>query len=503
MVKTQEKSNTENNDSKGFTENPVKANKIKASTVYKTCTEHLSPFGGLLALIKFIDLIKFKEVFDETFVKPKRKPKLGNYRMFTGVLVLLFIGFNRIWHFSYIRRDSMVCGFLSVPLLPVASTFWRYIGSLGINQANALLNITCIIRERVWKSLEICYRKIHVDIDTTVETLYGDQQGGRKGHNKQNRGKKGYRPVLAFIQETREYIAGKLRKGETISGAETAAIIYQIKKNLPGCVRYVLVRGDGEFISWDSVSAAKECGFDFIMANKGCNPPFNSNKWYKVRKKDHAEYNSCEYTPMGWKTKFRFVAMRIPKEKNVEPGEQIQLPLFEEEEQQYTYRIFCTSLKSKAHKVIALYDKRADVENLVGEAKREGLAAIPSTKFLTNYAFFQLVMLAYNLWRYLKLSAQAGIEHEKSDAATEPSSASPEMLEGIEYNTIRIARLKLLFIAAKVVSGQNTNEVRYSIHDSRTDGLMGFLNILDDMRAKTSPWLEKNSWPSRFQLNST
>jgi hypothetical protein len=50
--------------------------------------------------------------------------------------------------------------------------------------------------------------------------------------------------------------------------------------------------------------------------------------------------------------------------------------------------------------IIIEYDKRADVENLVGEAKREGLDMIPSAKFKSNYAFFQIVMLAYNIWRH-------------------------------------------------------------------------------------------------------
>ncbi|MDP7354297.1 MAG: hypothetical protein QGE94_04380, partial [Desulfobacterales bacterium] len=63
----------------------------------------------------------------------------------------------------------------------------------------------------------------------------------------------------------------------------------------------------------------------------------------------------------------------------------------------------------KALKVIAKYDKRSDVENLVGEAKREGLDAIPSDKFKNNYAFFQIVMLAYNIWRYMKILAHQSI----------------------------------------------------------------------------------------------
>jgi hypothetical protein len=43
----------------------------------------------------------------------------------------------------------------------------------------------------------------------------------KKGHNTNNRGKKAYRPVLCFIEQTRAYLLGKLRKGETISGKET------------------------------------------------------------------------------------------------------------------------------------------------------------------------------------------------------------------------------------------------------------------------------------------
>ena len=51
----------------------------------------------------------------------------------------------------------------------------------------------------MWHVCEIEYRRIHIDIDTTVETIYGRQQGGRKGHNTKNRGKKGFRPVKGFI----------------------------------------------------------------------------------------------------------------------------------------------------------------------------------------------------------------------------------------------------------------------------------------------------------------
>jgi hypothetical protein len=473
MVKFNKSKKRKNHKNKGIKGSAARARKINASTPHETCSEQLSPFGGLLAMIKFFDLIDFKQIFNATYHMPTRQPKLGHYSMVAGLLMLLFIGFNRIWHFSYIRLDAMLCGFFRVTKLPVASTFWRYLDSLGINQAQSLLKLMSVMRERVWKQLGLNYVRICIDIDTTVETIYGNQQGGRKGHNTKNRGKKGYRPVLCFIEQTRECLIGRFRKGETISGKQTAAFIVQTKSQLPACVQKVLLRADGEFQSWESVEAAISCGYDFIIANKRCDPPFDPSGWCRPWKRKDVAYNSCVYQPIGWQAPCRFVAMRIPKTK-LAPNQQVQCALFEDDN--YTYRIFCTSLSGPAHEVVGQYDKRADVENLVGEAKREGLEAIPSAKFKNNYAFFQLVMLSYNIWRYIKLLAVSQGRKEM------PS------LKTVASNTIRIARLKLLFIAAKVVKDQNRDKVKYSIHDARTPAMIHFLDFLDHARLKLKPW---------------
>jgi len=492
MVKQRRKNSRKKRKGKGFHKNRAGARKISASTAYETCTEQLSPFGGLLALIKFFDLVHFKEIFDSAYQKPSRDPKLGDHLMMVGILMLLFIGFNRIWHFAYIRLDAMLCGFFRVTRLPAATTFWRYVDSLGINQAKSLLKVMSILRERVWQLCDISLYQIRVNIDTTVETVYGNQQGARKGHNTKHRGKKGLRPILCFIEETREYLIGKLRKGTTVSGKETAAFILSIKEHLPGCVQSVLLRADGEFLSWESVEAAIKAGFRFVIANKGCSPPFDPGNWYQPFKRQDIEYNSCFYQPTGWGCICRFVAMRIPKEKKKGTKQALQCILFKDDD--YTYRIFCTDLPGKAHEVIAEYDKRADVENLVGEAKREGLEMIPSAKFKNNYAFFQVVMLAYNIWRYMKMIAQRSLSRNQSKSTEAPSG----VLKGIVENTIRIARLKLLFIAAKVVRDENRDKVKYSIHDARTPAMIHFLKFLDKVRSRPRPWHIVGLWPQRF-----
>ena len=465
MVKKQKNDSRKACNSKRFSDDYGSARKINASTEVETCGEQLSPFGGLLGLVKFLDLFDFKKHFEETYIAPSREPKLGHYAMVLGILMLIFIGFNRIWHFVYIGLDAILCGIFRVQRLPVASTYWRYLDSLGMNQAQSILRLMSRLREQVWKRCGTNYSHIAIDIDSTVETIYGNQQGGRKGHNTKHRGKKGYRPVLCFIEQTREYLWGKLRKGETVSGEETAKVIHAIKGHLPSCVKEVLIRADAEFMSWLSVEAALREGYDFIFANKQCEPPFDAAAWYRSRKQEEIEFNSCMYKPFGWKQACRFVVMRIPK--NRQDGKQTQNELFEED--LYTYRIFCTNLCGNAHEVILTYDKRADVENLMGEAKREGLDAIPSGKFKNNYAFFQIAMLAYNLWRYFKMLAHL-------------CGSKTTTIKRIKDNTIRIARLKLLMIAAKLVRSGNRDKVKYSIHDTRTPGLLMFYEFLDRLR---------------------
>jgi len=414
--------------------------RITADTRYGECSERLTAFGGLLALVKFLDLLGFENAFEEHYVHPKREPKLGGHRMVAGILMLLFIGFQRLWHFTYVGRDPMLCGILRVKALPAVSTFWRYLRSLSIVQSQSLLRLGGVLRQRVWELCEYRPRRVTVNIDTTVSTVYGEIEGARKGHNTKHRGKKGLRPVLCFVAETREYLCGT----------------------------DIRAHGDGEFIGWESVKACKGEGIRYTFGNKRCDPPFPDDGWY--RHKDY-EYNECTYQPMGWDEPSRFVAMRIPKK---EKGDR-QLKLLESEN--YVYRVFATNETIRPHNVIADYDPRADAENLIGEAQREGVLAIPSKKFQSHHAFFQIVMLTYNLWRWMKLLAGHAQRQEQGDKKVEEHKQIT-----MPDHTIRIARLKMLFVAAKIRFHGNRDEVRYSVHENRAAGLIDFLEYLDDRR---------------------
>ena len=71
----------------------------------------------------------------------------------------------------------------------------------------------------------------------------------------------------------------------------------------------------------------------------------------------------------------------------------------------------------------------------------------------------------------MKILAQRSIQ----EAPASRSDTAHGALKGIMDNTIRLARLKLLFIAAKVPFHDNKTKVRYSIHDTRTPAMLHFL----------------------------
>jgi hypothetical protein len=461
---------------------------IKASTPFDTCNERLTAFGGFLSLVKFADAIGMQEVFESQWKSPRRRSELGCWRMVMGCISLLFIGFQRLGQFDYIRTDAMLCGYFTVPKLPAVSTYWRYLRSLNINHARFLLRIGAILRDRVWQMLGIAHETIHVNIDTTVATVYGKIEGARKGHNTKHRGKSGLRPALLFIDETREYLCGIQRRGETMSGKEVAYQILESKQYLPKGVRKVILRGDGEFISWDSVDASEENGYEHIFGNKRCTPPYPKNKWYR-----HGtyEYNEVVYQPIGWERPSRFVVMRIPKELL---GDR-QLNIFEDDN--YVYRDFSTNRKGKPHKVIEEYDGRADIENCIGEAQRAGLLAIPSKSFASNRVFFQMVMFAYNLWRWMNLA----IRNQQKKSYSESHSPIPQIdHDKITACTINVLRLKMLFVAAKIVTHSDQTKVRYSIHDTRAENIIDFMQYLDRKRADQIKW--DNTVAARYYRNT-
>jgi len=80
MVKQRKKGSRKRRGGKGSCAHRAKARRINASTEFETCSEQLSPFGGLLALVKFFDLVGFRDIFHFAYQAPSVSPSWATIR---------------------------------------------------------------------------------------------------------------------------------------------------------------------------------------------------------------------------------------------------------------------------------------------------------------------------------------------------------------------------------------------------------------------------------------
>ena len=173
----------------------------------------------------------------------------------------------------------------------------------------------------------------------------------------------------------------------------------------------------------------------------------NDADWKPSRETDADEQCEFYYQPEGWGKAYRFLALRY--EKAPEPAEEqpVQYQLFATA--RYIYRVFVTNMEDPLDKLVWFYGQRGSAENLIKEANNDaGLAAHPSCRFVMNQNHFQMVMLSYNLNCWLML-----FNREASDAVVT-----------LRHTTLATARLRFLFVAAKIWRHAGRTGISYADH---------------------------------------
>lgn len=420
------------------------ASRITGSTPYEFGARGLTPYGGLLPVVRLIERLEFRQLIEERLTVKRTPVSMKTYEFVLAIVLALYIGFDRLSHLTFLARDTVITGILGVVRLPVQSTFWRFLNSLGMYNVRQWEQILRELMSRVWQAAQIQRRSITVDTDTTVNTVYGRQVGARKSYNPKNRGKRSYQPILSFIAETGEFIFGNQRNGDKPSGSEVAKHLEGVFAAIPPGVERVRTRQDAGFYCWEAVAANEEQGAEYIIVAQKTTALQRKLEEVRWRWDRHlgAEVADFLYEPHGWQGPRRFVAVRTPVEEKRDKGSQEQYQLFESEH--YTYRAFVTNWKTSPASVVEGYAGRAAAENLIKEANNDaGLASVPGRNFIANKNFFFLVMLAYNLNRWLMLFNHVG-------------------KEPYQRTMLGTARLKYLFIAAKVIRHARRGKIRYS-----------------------------------------
>jgi len=424
--------------------------KIGASTPYDFEGKNLTAYGGLLPIATLLEKLEFRQLVEET-LSVKRVTRVLNLYQFVLAMVLSFyVGFSRLYHLRFLKREPMLVGILQVSVLPPQSTFWRFLASLHLNVAGQVLKIQQVMRQRAWEAAHVELREVTLDTDTTVHTLFGEQMGGRKSYNPKNKGKKSYQPILTFLAETREYVGGELRNGDRPSGVQIARHLASAFDSLPNSVEVIYARADSGFYCWEAVEAyeARGCRF-LISARKTARlvDALKAARWTGSPRTDADGQCEFHYQPEGWGKAYRFLALRYEKTRKPEPGQPEQYQLFDTPE--YSYRVFVTNLDGPIDALVWFYNQRAGAENLIKEANNDaGLTAHPSARWAMNCIHFQLAMLAYNLNCWLML-----LNREEETK-----------VEALQHTRLATSRLRFLFLAAKIWRHAGRVGVSYSDH---------------------------------------
>ena len=208
----------------GVAEDAPEPIKIGASTPYDFDSKNLTAYGGLLPVATMLEKLKFQQLVEETLTVKRVTRAMPWYQFVLSMVLALYVGFSRLHHLRFLARDPLLVGILKVLELPPQCTFWRFLASLHLTVAQQLLEVQRQMRQRVWEAAHVKLTSVTFDTDTTVHTVYGKQMGARKSYNPKNKGKKSFQPILTFCAETKEFVGGEPRHGNT-SGANCATVI--------------------------------------------------------------------------------------------------------------------------------------------------------------------------------------------------------------------------------------------------------------------------------------
>ncbi len=176
----------------GVEEVIAEPNNIGASTPYDFGGRSLTAYGGLLPVATMLEKLGFQQLVEETLTVKRVTRAMNMYQFVLAMVLAVYVGFSRLHHLSFLKREPMLIGILKILRLPPQCTFWRFLASLHLGIARQLLEVQRRMRERVWEAAHVELASVTLDTDTTVHTLFGHQMGGRKSYNPKNKGKRSY-----------------------------------------------------------------------------------------------------------------------------------------------------------------------------------------------------------------------------------------------------------------------------------------------------------------------
>lgn len=365
--------------------------------------KEITPWGGMVFLKQMLDKIGFRKLIDDNADLPVSGSNRG-YKTSTiieGFIASIWCGANRFLHTEVTRHDATLGKIFGWNSTPGQDTYKRFFSKF--NQAT---NQKVSDYFYSWFFDNVQFNNFTLDIDSSVMTRYGSQQGAKKGYNPTKKGRASHHPLIAFIADVKLVANMWLRSGNTSSANNFLSFLDDTLSKLKSKT-IGLIRLDSGFFQSDILDYLEEKSMDYIVAAKFTRPIqrliLYSTNWIIL----NSGIEICEqfYQSESWKKPRRIVVVRQRiKDRPKAPGKQLTLLSEENIYKNYRYSAYITNLKLPAAEVWRLYRGRGDAENRIKELKYDfGFDSFNLNGFFATEAALTFAMIAYNLMSLFRM----------------------------------------------------------------------------------------------------
>ncbi len=351
----------------------------------------LTHFGGISFLHEFIRVLQLRDFLARHLTYPRRNSEYSVSQMLLALIYPILLGLDRIETAKLLRSNGTFQYLTGLPSFPDPQTLRRFLRNAPARLREQLHRVNDRLLERFIHWPEHRSRLIF-DLDSTVLTLFGHQQGAEVGYNPRYRGKRSYDPLLCLEANSSFLWDVELRRGNAGTWAGSEELLACCFLSTPSDIRELRVRADAGF-GYGPVLDMLEARLaqyavvarmipSLKRALRGLRYEPMNPRW---------EIAEFEHQPHNWSHARRcLVARKRIEETDPEPT------LFTLE--RYAYRAWHTNLPLTPAGVWHFYDGRAGMEPRIREIREDyALRKIPTHAFAANALYLEVIRFAYNL----------------------------------------------------------------------------------------------------------
>ena len=351
----------------------------------------LTHFGGIYFFREFLRVLQFRHFLAQHLDYPRRNSRYSVPQMILALVYPLVLGLDRIEAASFLRFNGTFQYLTGLSNFPDPQTLRRFLRHAPKSFWEQLHRVNDRLLQSVIHLPQHRSRLIF-DLDSTVVTVFGQQENSAVGYNPRYRGKRSYDPLLCLEANSSYLWDCELRAGNAGTWEGSTELLDTCFANVPPVIRELRVRADAGFgynpvlSMLEARSAQYAVVARLTSAFKRC---MSGLRYEPVNRQ--WEMAECEHRPHGWPQARRFVVAR----RFIAPDE-TEATLFSMG--RYLYRAWVTNLSLTPAGVWHFYDARAAMEPRIGELREDySLRKVPTASFAANALYLEIVRLAYNL----------------------------------------------------------------------------------------------------------